>query len=257
MLELDHLSYSSISLFLQCSASWKMKYIDKIKTPTSPELVMGSAVHGTVETFIANNHQDSLIGLWNQKWTEQLEKDKNIDWGTNTPEHYCNEGIRILSNSEVQKGILSVRVMRDANGPLIEREVALKVPGVPIPITGFIDLVTEHGIPGDIKTSKSSWSADKALTEIQPLFYLAMLNQLGIVKNPEWRFIHFVIVKTKTPQFQVIEHIHNPGQLMWLFQMVRNVWKAIESGIYPENPTSWACSSNYCGYWARCRGKYG
>jgi hypothetical protein len=43
MTELDHLSYSSISSYLGCGQNWKFHYKDEIKTPTSPELVFGSA----------------------------------------------------------------------------------------------------------------------------------------------------------------------------------------------------------------------
>lgn len=253
--ELDHLSYSSISSYLYCGASWRFKYIEKIKTPTSPELVTGSAFHETVEKFIAGGHQGNLLDMWNENWKKQIEG-QEVDWGTSTPEHHCNEGVRILSSPDIQKGILSIKAGFDDNGPRIERKIELRVPGVPIPIIGFIDIITDSGVPADFKTSKSSWSADKALNETQPLFYLAALNQAGI-QTPGWRFRHFIFVKTKTPQFQVLEHVHNPGQLMWLFQMIRNAWRAIEAGVFPENPTGWLCSPGWCNYWSLCRGKHG
>lgn len=251
---IDHLSYSSISSYLYCGRSWAFKYLDKIPTPTSPELVFGSAFHGTVEHFVsANYHVGNLIDFWNENWNKQIES-QTVDFGTDTPETFCNEGIRILSNPAIQQGILSIKPGIDEAGVKIERKVELHVPGVPIPIVGYIDIITDDGTPCDFKTSKTSWTVDKALNETQPLFYLAALNQAGIA-TPGWRFRHFIFVKTKTPQFQAIEHVHNPGQLFWLFEMIKRVWQAIEGEHFPMNPTGWKCSPNYCEYWGLCRGK--
>jgi PD-(D/E)XK nuclease superfamily len=252
---IEHLSYSSISSYLMCGANWQFKYIQNIKTPTSPELVFGSAFHGTVEAYVGNNHQGVLTDLWRENWAKQIEG-QNVDWGTDTPENFSNEGMRMLSHPEIIKGILAIKAQKGDQGAKIEQKVELHVPGVPIPIIGYIDIITEDRIPGDLKTSGKSWSPDKALFETQPLFYLAALNQAGIQK-PGWRFKHYIFVKTKTPQFQVLEHTHNAGQLMWLFKMIKHVWDGIEAGIFPENPSSWKCSPNYCEYWPICRGKYG
>lgn len=252
---IDHLSYSSISSYLYCSRSWAFKYVDQVKTPTSPELVFGSAFHGTVEQYLRESSpvNNDMLNMWAENWAKQTEG-QEIDWGTDTPESFYNEGIRLLSNKDIQDGINKIVPGTDDKGPKIERYVELRVPGVPIPIIGYIDIITSDGVPNDFKTSKSSWSMDKAMSETQPLFYLAALNQAGI-QTPGWKFRHYVFVKTKTPQFQAIDHVHNPGQLMWLFEMIRRVWKAIEGEHYPMNPTGWMCSPNYCNYWNLCRGK--
>ena len=253
---IEHLSYSSISSYLGCGANWKYHYIDQVPTLTSPELVFGSAFHGTVESFVGNNHQGDLATLWQEKWGKQLECDQKVDWGTDTPEFFRDEGKRILSHKDIQAGIFSIKAAKSDQGAKIEQKVELHVPGVPLPVIGYIDIITEDGIPGDFKTSGKSWSADKALNEMQPLFYLAALNQAGI-QTPGWHFRHFIFVKTKTPQFQMIEHTHNPGQLMWLFKMIQGVWKGIESEVFPTNPTGWKCSPSYCEYWSICRGRWG
>lgn len=52
MLNIDHLSYSSISSFLTCGKAWKYRYIDKVQAPTSLSLVIGSAVHDVVEEIV-------------------------------------------------------------------------------------------------------------------------------------------------------------------------------------------------------------
>lgn len=267
--QLDHLSYSSVSTWLTCGAKWKFNYIDKVSTKTSPALVFGSAFHGAVEDFITQQvtkpeKPKSIQDLWMENWNEETtvvnEKEEiqprnDIDWGDTTPEYHCNEGIRLLTSSEIYNSILSIVPGQDEIGTLVERKIELRVPGVPIPIIGYIDVITKDGIPGDLKTAAKSWTEDKASSEMQPLFYLAAMNQMGM-PVPDWTFRHYVFVKTKQPKFQLLEHKHNPAQLMWLFRMIQNVWKGIEAEVFPENPGSWLCNSNYCEFWSICRGKY-
>lgn len=50
--ELDHLSYSSISMYLTCARSWRFKYLEQAPTIASPELVFGSAIHSAVENYL-------------------------------------------------------------------------------------------------------------------------------------------------------------------------------------------------------------
>lgn len=250
MIELQHLSYSSITTFLSCAANWKFKYLDKLPTFSSPELVLGTAVHNSVEAFLLGKGE--LTENYPAAWESALEKDKDkIFWGTDTPEQTYNEGLRLLSHASVSDGIKKLTGEKIK----IETKVELRVPGVPIPIVGYIDVITPDGIPGDFKTSRASWSQVKAQDSIQTLFYLAALNQAG-VKDHSWTFRHYVIVKTKTPQFQVLEHAHKPAELFWLFGMIGNVWKAIETGVFPENPTTWLCNPEYCDFYKSCRGKY-
>lgn len=254
-LELDHLSYSSITAYVSCGMYWKLKYVDKIPTGTSPALLMGSATHGAIEKFLIADKQGNLVDYFKQSWAEQIERNQNVSWGMDNPEELANDGIRMLSHLDVIAGINAINPGRDETGIKIERKVEIRVPGVSIPLIGYIDIITADGVPGDFKTSSTKWSVDKAIAETQPLVYLAALNQLD-PKNTQWSFRHYVIVKTKTPQYQMIEHTHNPAQLMWLFRMIKNAWDAINAGAFVENPSSWKCSPAYCEFWNKCRGKY-
>ena len=188
--------------------------------------------------------------LWSNEWRALLETETNVNWGKDTPETLENEGVRMFSNTSVKDVIDSLSCAPE----MIERRVELQVPDVPVPIIGYIDMIDKDGTPHDFKTSSRSWTGDKAQGEIQPLFYLAALLQAGDVRH-QFRFRHVVFVKTKTPQAQVIESQHNVGSVFWLIGLIREVWRAIEVGHFPGNPTSWKCSPDYCEYWGMCRGK--
>lgn len=249
---IEHLSYSSISMYLDCPEAWRRKYIAKEPTRTTSALAFGSAFHGTVERMIQNTKQD-WQNIWREEFGKAFTENITLEPGE-TPEQHYNEGIRILSNKEVQTAINTIKPCRDSAGAMIERKVELHVPGVPVPVIGFIDVILEDGTPADFKTSAKSWTQDQANNSLQTLFYIAALNQAGMEVN--WRFKHFVFVKTKTPQVQILEHGHKPGELFFLFEMIKRVWEGISKEYFPLNPTTWRCGPKYCDFYSACRGRY-
>lgn len=250
---ITHLSYSSIQLYLTCPENWRRKYVEKQPQPSSPALVFGSAMHTAIESVVTGE-MPTLPEAWKTAWTAQVESESNVDWGGDTPEHHFNEGLRILGSDDVQAMIGDVKPLVDENGAFVERKVTLEVPGVPVPIIGYIDIVGADGVPGDFKTSKNRWSQDKAQSELQPLFYLAALSQAG-VDIPDLAFRHYIITKAKTPVAQVLEHTHTWSEIFWLFESIQRVWKGIEAEVYPMNPNGWLCGPKYCAYWSECRGR--
>ena len=249
----EYLSYSSINLYLTCAENWRRKYILKQKPPSGPAVVVGSVFHGTVERAILE--RQSMLELWPAVWGQKMAAEGNdIEWAADTPEMHYNDGLRLVTEPAVQSMIAALEPKRDANGPWIERKVELHVPGVPVPIVGYIDIVTADSVPGDFKTSKGSWSQNDAEGEIQPLFYLAALNQMGY-ETPGNLFRHYVVTKTKKVQAQVIEHSHTWAEIMWLYELIGRVWQGINAEHYPVNPNGWLCSAKWCHYWGDCRGK--
>ncbi len=255
-MNLNHLSYSSINSYLTCPRSWKFKYVDQVPSKTTSSLAFGSAVHTAIEAVIRTRTLGAPVDIlteWSAAWNRQLEREPFVPDDGDTPESLHNDGVRLLTNERVSEAILGLRATIWNGEPVIEHRVELRVPGVPIPVIGYIDAIDENGTPMDFKTSSKSWSGDKASLEVQPLFYLAALNQAGI--HHQYRFRHVILVKTKTPAVQVFGTQFLPGQLFWLMQMIVHVWRAIDGGHFPTNPTSWRCTPTWCEYWALCRGR--
>lgn len=245
---IEHLSYSSITLYLDCPEAWRRKYVAQEPTRKTSALAFGSAFHGTVERMIQKRSYD-----WTTIWSEEFGKAfQDVTWeDEETPEWHYNEGVRLLNHEDVKTAIQSIQPKSPEH---IEKKVELRVPGVPVPVIGYIDIILADGTPADFKTSARSWTQDQANNSLQTLFYLAAMNQMGFEVN--WRFKHFVFVKTKTPQVQVLEHSHTPGELFFLFEMIKRVWEGISKEFFPLNPTTWRCSEKYCDFYANCRGRY-
>jgi hypothetical protein len=243
----DHLSFSSITTYLSCPRSWKFKYIEDQPKKTSTALAFGSAFHETVEKYVLRTEETDIKALWTTAWGNQAKK-VTLDEG-DTFEGMQNEGIRMFTSPKVLYEINAIQPPRE-----IEFAVKLTVPGVPVPIIGYIDIIGQDGIPGDFKTSSKRWGDDKAANSLQPLFYLAALNQMGI--QTPMKFRHYVFIKTKEPNTQLIETDFKPANVLFLFSLVQNVWKSISADAFHENPDGWLCSETYCDFWKLCKGRF-
>ncbi len=258
---ISRLSYSSVSSYLTCGRNWKFRYIDRIPIPTAARLVFGGALHDTIEAHcrlrVEGRKSQSLAGIWETEWARRLEQESdNIDWGEDTAEDLYATGLRVLQTPEVVETIEATSPLVSPYGHLyVEEWVSMKVAGVPVPVVGRIDIITDDGVPGDFKSTSWPWSAEQAMAQLQPLFYLASLRQQGFPHNEEMRFRHYVFTTTEEPTAQVIETQRDPGELPFLFEVIQEVWEGICAGVFVPNPDAWKCSPTYCEYWARCRGK--
>jgi len=256
---IKHLSYSSINTYLLCPRSWRFRYIDKIQTPVSPNLIFGSAFHDTIEAIIKESalaESSNMLPpqLFEHNWTHKIQFE-DVDWTGVDPADMLATGVSMFKSKDCLEVIRAISPMAgDAGEPIIERRVNLTVPGVPVPIIGYVDIITQDGVPCDVKTAGRKWSANQADDELQPLFYLAALNQEGFPLNSDWRFRHYVFTKTKTPAAQVFEVARKPSEVFWLFGLIADVWQAIEAKAFPPQLNGWKCSDKYCEFWPHCRG---
>ena len=249
---IDHLSYSSISTYLLCPRSWRYHYLEKVETPVSPALVFGSAFHDALEGYVRDK-ETPLAHHWCGAWKAQTEG-RDVSWDKE-PTDYEDLGTAMFSKPDTVQLIDAIQPLMAGDYPMIEERVELNIPGVPVPVIGYIDVIEADGIPADFKTSARSWSQSRADDELQPTFYLAALNQLGFEMNPDLKFRYYVFVKNlKKPVVQLWETRRTAGELFWLFGLVKEVWQGIERHIFPPNPTTWKCSPKWCEYWDRCRG---
>jgi CRISPR/Cas system-associated exonuclease Cas4 (RecB family) len=205
-------------------------------------------------------HGGDLPTLWQESWTAQQEEEERatcIDWGVESPEGLADTGQRIAKSASVVELLDNLRAQYRGDDArcALEKKVELRVPGVPVPVIGYIDIITTDGIPGDFKTASRMWSDSQAADAMQSLYYLAALNQMSVVV-PNWTFRHYVVTKTARPEAKTFEVKHNSNELFWLFEMIQEAWQGIEAGIFVRNPETWKCDSRWCSYWPICRGRF-
>lgn len=256
MLNIDHLSYSSVSSFLTCGKAWKYRYIDKVQADPSQNLIIGSCIHDVVEEIIRCNSVGKEVPEVTKFALQTVENRlESIEPNNNTldVENLKNEVLRIVNAPLILSGVNMIRAKVDDAGAMIERKVTLEVPEVDVPIIGFIDIVLEDGTPADFKTSARSWTADRAQTETQPVFYLSAMGQMGFPVN--WHFKHIVFVKNKTPKFQTFDSERKPAEIGRLFTQIQDVWRSMNTETFlPAAPGSWKCNPKMCDFWQICQG---
>lgn len=255
---IDHLSYSSIQTFLTCPEHWRRKYIAGEPVAVGPPLLFGKTFHKVVSEFVslprAERSADLLLQVWDAQWRGALVGEgDSVIWGDDEPAAQESLGRAMLAAPEVTALLTSLEPLVEPWGPAVEKPIVLDVPDVPVPIVGFVDLVTQDGAPAEWKTSAALWPANRAALETQPLFYLAALAQEGLA-SPGGMFRHFVVTKTKTPRLQVMETRRTQAEQEWLFGMIRAVWRSIESEQFYPNPAAWFCNERQCHFWSTCRG---
>lgn len=259
----ERLSYSSVNAYLTCPKSWWWRYVKKPRVPVAVALPFGTAYHKTVQIYIAARAEGHdvkpLIDLWPDSWQGALNEKRNRDnikWDR-TYDHYTNLGAKMLSAPDVVAAVEDMEPMialMPAETAIIEKRVEFQVPGVSVPVVGYIDLIEKDGVPVDIKTAGRKWSRGKEHSQMQADFYLLGLNYEGYDLNPDLRFRFVVFTKTKNPTAQVLETSRTWEQLLWTMTLIKETWEAIQSGSFPCNPTSWKCSEKWCSYWSLCRG---
>ncbi len=264
--DLDHLSYSSISTYQLCPRSWRFRYLEKPDVPASPNLLFGSAFHDAAESIIETRATSGapldVPSLWEHTWQFALEKaeaEGRVAWDSTSPETLAQDGLTMLTSPDAERFFAEFKPLLDHDGkPVIEKRIELGVPGLDIPIIGYIDAIDEAGIPHDFKTSARAWTQQKAEEEAQPTFYLASLNQTGFPLNQSLLFRHVVFTKpsrTGKVQVQTLTTTRTFRDLFRLFGTILDVWKGIVAESFPCNTGSWLCSAKWCSYWHLCVGK--
>lgn len=241
---IDHLSYSSISKYLKCHRQWKHKYIDGWEEPTSDNLIFGKAFHMTIQDVLNGN--DNIGNAFTKSLSSLTEGKNDFEYA-----ELADVGMRMVSTDLVSETIYALNPMSEN----IERKFELHIPGVEVPIIGYIDMIENSTlIPIDFKTASRKWPVDRAETELQATFYIAAMEQAGMITLPH-TFRYIVFTKTAKPTVQIIETERTATHVFELHEMVNDVWQAIKNGSFGKcAPGMWWCSSKYCGFYDRCKG---
>ncbi len=266
-MSVTHLSYSSVNKFRSCPKSWKFRYIDGVRGKKSEALEVGSMVHEIIESFLLSPGEKSLKEVYHDKLNSLIEEGEEENWPTI---HHKNSFamektefstdsknfiIQIMEGDELPAILKSYAPEVESESIAVESKIEFNVPGVEIPVIGYIDLLTSGGRIVDFKTSKTSWNQDKADKELQASFYATSLYMNGIVPYDQPVFVDYVVmVKNKTPKIQVLTTTRTAEDIQTVFNTTSEIWKSIQREAFFPNASSFLCSEKYCDAWSLCEG---
>lgn len=203
---IDHLSATSLAMLQTCPRQFQQRYIKRIKKAPAGALVLGKAVHGALDyNFRCKAHTDKDLP---EKVLAEYYQD--MAWPRVLGEHGGVDSIRwdgkpgeILLMGEAMACTYVKNVAPRVQPHMGEVEVKVDIPGVPVPVIGYIDLVQQGDLPViDWKTASTRQSKIKPEWRLQGRIY-----NLAAQKPVDWH----VLTKQRSPQ--VVTPVEAPDLL--------------------------------------------
>jgi putative RecB family exonuclease len=244
----DHLSYSQINTYLNCSLKYKFQYVDKIPAAfTSAALAFGSAIHEAAAAFYQTQLEgdemrpDQMLDVYRETW-RQTEKIKFFNGDNEEKLAKKAEELITVFHSAYDPSIQVVGV---------EEFFELPLGGLPL-FHGYIDLI-EQDTDGrvtivDLKTASKKLSDSNVHSNLQLTAYALGGEALGF--DPVELTLRLdVLTKTKSPEMVKYETTRSEDDRHRFIRLVYSVWNGIEQEVF--FPTEdWHCSQ--CAWAKRC-----
>lgn len=256
----NHLSYSSVSLYQRCQLRWRYRYVDKIKTQATGKMLAGNAYHEAVAMCFEVKRMfgeyppmsamhDTFINYWNKQVRNNIIIQRDSD-GAKFDEIPAikfdeDEPVKLQADALVLLDIYYNDHMLKIEPAAVEKRVTGEYNG--IPLLAYIDLIDANGIFYDHKLVWRSWKDGQADIDIQPTFY-------GLISGAKPIEFHFQFAKAlKNPVIDDMVTKRTGSDYTRLGIDIINMWRQIQSGIFMRCGTGgWWCSDKYCGYWETC-----
>ena len=202
--KLDHVSASSLKLYLTCSLKYRFKKVLGLEEPTGPSLHLGKAVHAGLQAFhlgrwrgqshdlqtVLQAYEHAFLDpeeIESIPFKDEKDRDKCFEQGKNLVNAYLESDH--ASMSEIPRGV--------------EVRLESEFKQIPYPLLGYVDLVREGNIPVDFKTCAATPNLDlEAFQHELQLTAYQLLIEEATGEKVEGRELVF-LVKTKTPKIVV------------------------------------------------------
>ncbi len=240
----DYVSASRLNLWLKCPRAFRLRYIDGIKSPTSPAQFVGKAVHTGLECFYRHRQLDLMLSPSEVRsrviddWGQAVD-DENMSFGSVAAEQACQNQSLALVHAYLGQ------VPAGEQRPLAV-EVAVEAPLVDpangedlgMPLVGIMDLVlpdTDGPLIADFKTTARSAEPLAVVHEIQLGCYSYLFRHAS--GDSEGGLEIRNLIKTKIPKVQSHRYAaRNEKHFQRLFAVIRAYLDDLHSGKFLFRP---------------------
>ncbi len=261
-LESFPISASQIAGFFSCPAKFEHDVLGTgPRLPSTPPAVIGSAVHKSTAVF-DSSRLDKNKARWlsaddtaevlleyikdpgeEVDWTgSNIEKAATIALGVHT--RYCHEVAPTHTYQHVEETMGKL--------PIQWEEL-----GIEIVLSGTLDRTfikdAKYGI-ADLKTGAVACSQHTGKHKAQLGAYELLAEQeLGIIIEQHGELIQ---LQTSSNYKVAVQQVENARLALlgddYNTGMLTHIARALKSGDFWGNPSSWLCSQKYCGAWDNC-----
>lgn len=249
-----HLSASGINDYLDCGLLYKLGRILKLKPEIRPDaLEFGSVIHRVLAVFYRYKLEGEIVPLldlqilFEHLWEKATENGSEITYKDGKDAKILlGEGKNLLS-------AYYAKLPRDDFTVLaIEEPFSFRIPDLPVPIIGVLDLIEqdESGsvVITDWKTASKSYAEDDINKSLQLTIY-GMAAKANGYKDKEILMRFHCLIKTKVPKFEEYYTTRSEMDEMRAMKKIRHVWDGISKKVFIPNET-WKCRG--CSYRNAC-----
>lgn len=239
-----------------CGEAFRRRYIEGDKGPGSVATVIGSATHKSAEIDLTEKKEssellpdeaipdlaaDAFTLLWDTEDIELTKEEKHDKFGVRDRSKDMTIKLAQLHHADLAPEI---------QPEIIEERLEVKLPGFPLDLVGYPDVVEIDGTIRDLKTRARKPAQGDAAIDLGLSFYnLAIEIQDGRTA-PELKLD--VLTKTKTPK-RFTDTVAPQANSSALIQRIERAALTIESGAFmPADPGHWKCSEKFCDYYSDC-----
>lgn len=250
---LDHLSSSSINLYLQCSLKYKFQYIDLLPKPfKSAGLAFGSVIHSTLSWF----HKEKMNG--NGVTIERLFRILDADWysqkvGNDIRYKNGEQEVNLVVMAKELLGLYFQKPIKEVKGSEVHFVVPLVHPSngkdLGITLEGFFDLIEKDETIVEFKTSAQSMGQDDIDGHLQLTCYSYAYEML--YQRPPKLLKIINLVKNKKPKMMVFKTERNRDDHERFFHLAGQVLRGVKQEVFFPRQ-SFMCKD--CEYGEDCRG---
>ena len=248
----DHISPTSAKSYLACPLRFQLEKVLKVRKPVPPALHVGKSVHAALQAFHlarwhGKDHTEPVVVEAYENAFVRLERDEG-------PVNHSDAAAREKARTD---GLRVVRAYLGWDGVPVEKprgvEVRLsaRIPGLPVKLTGTVDLVGHDYTPTDFKTAASRQEDGNAAFdhELQLVCYQMLVEQSAGLTPPSLDLV--LLVKTKEPQVaRVSVEPAGARRRQRAIAMLAAAWDGMVSNRFHPQPGLQCCA---CQFKPECR----
>lgn len=197
---LAYISASRLKSFLTCRLCFYFEKVLGLKSPASPALQVGKAVHAALQHYNLARWRggDATPVATRQAYDKAynaLEAAEPVEYGDSSRQDSVDTGGRVLD------AFLGSELVRDPRRVLgVEAYLRKERGDLPLPLVGVVDLVVEGNTPVDYKTVAATPNLEDECWqhEIQMTAYNLLLRDATGEEPGSGELVH--LVKLKTPK---------------------------------------------------------
>ena len=172
---MDYISYSQYRSYTSCPRSWYLARLKGGEDRQSWYIPIGSAVHDKIEAHLKGEPDRPMEDYFYPLVTKQMRIEPDLStWLAGGPEHAPITHDKALARA-VECYEKALQELEDIDVWEVEYDASGRLPGLSVPIKGFIDIVGEHKKKGPVILDWKTGSTKPDNFQLET--YAALLKQ--------------------------------------------------------------------------------